>query len=245
MLLLDFDGVVCDALLECALVTWFGLHVVPEFDVVSVAVEALARLPEDFVRAFRTVRDYSRTLDRFVVAHLAEAAAIGDQARFDELFARLPPELVARFVAGAGAVRSALRSRQPEFWLGLHTLYPGMPELLRRHAGKVAIVTAKDAGSVADILAHHGLADAVAHIEGECGDKAAAVSRICAEFLVEPAAAVFVDDNLANVLRVRETGARTRWALWGYHTAEHVAIAARERVVGIDRPSLIDCGTPR
>lgn len=232
MLFLDFDGVVCDALPECALVTWFGVHHLPDPPDGPIA---LAQLPAAFLDRFRRVRNYSRLLDHFLVAHLTESAGITSQDGFDRMFATLSPERVATFTATASAARAALRSRQPEFWLGLHTLYPGATDLFEQYSGGIVIITAKDVASTTEILAHHGLAGAVAHIEGECADKARAVARISTELGIDPSGSLFVDDNLANVLRVRETGTPALWALWGYHTADHVTEADRAAVRAIDR----------
>ncbi|GAB3125534.1 HAD family hydrolase [Streptomyces calidiresistens] len=224
VLALDFDGVVCDALVECALVTWLGVH---PLDRSLSGAEHVDALPEEFVERFRTVRDYSRLLDHFVVAHAPESAAITSQAGFDRLFASLPADDVRRFTDRATEARTWFRTREPEFWLDLHRLYPGIAELLRRHSGSVVIVTAKDADSVDAILDHHGLRRTVAEVFGECGRKEEAVREIAARRGLAPERVTFIDDNLANAVRVAATGAHVRWAQWGYQTPEHRAEAER------------------
>ena len=66
LLVLDFDGVVCDALVECALVTWLGVH--PPDPRRPVSAHAAA-MPRSFVERFGLVRAYSRILDHFLVVH--------------------------------------------------------------------------------------------------------------------------------------------------------------------------------
>lgn len=136
-----------------------------------------------------------------------------------------------RFTEAATAARDWLRTQEGEFWLDLHTLYPGIPELLRRYSGSVVIVTAKDADSVHAILGRHGLDDTVAEVFGECGRKAEVVQEVSARWGVPLTDVTFVDDNLTNALRVAETGARSRWAQWGYQTPEHRAEAERLALV--------------
>ncbi|MEO3976557.1 HAD family hydrolase [Streptomyces sp. CAU 1734] len=224
LIALDFDGVIADALEECALVTWFGVR---DFDRTLGGARQLRGVPQEFIERFAGVRDYSRLLDHFVVAHLPSAGAVSSQRDFDRLFAELSSEFVRAFTEKATATREWLRTREPDFWLDLHTLHPGIGELLRRFDGAAVVVTAKDAESVRAILARHGLDGTVAEIIGECGHKAEAVREVAGRWEILPRDIVFIDDNLTNALRVAETGADSRWAQWGYQTPEHRAEAAR------------------
>lgn len=227
VLAIDFDGVVADALQECALVTWIGGRgPVPGLS----GAEQLERVPDAFVERFRRIRNHARSLDHFVVAHEPAADTVDSQAAFDALFSGLEPEYVRTFTSAATAARERLRTGEPDFWLGLHTLYPGMAGLLRRHNGRVVVVTAKDEASVRAILARHGLEHTVREVLGECGDKAAAILGVSARWGVPAGDITFLDDNLTHVRRVAATGARARWALWGYATPEHRAEAERYAV---------------
>jgi len=163
-LIVDFDGVVVDALEECALVTWLGVHP----PVASAPVSAhLPAIPPGFLRRFARVRDFSRTLDHFLVAHRAAADRVSAQAEFDRIYSALAPTTVRSFVAGASAARQRCRVEEAPFWLDLHTLYPGVAGLLERHAGAVAVITAKDAESVWTILRRRGLDHTVVEVIGE------------------------------------------------------------------------------
>lgn len=233
VLAVDFDGVVADALQECALVTWLGVRG-PGPDTSVPGAEQLRRVPGEFVERFRRIRDYSRLLDHFVVAHLPGAATVHSQAGFDALFRGLEPEYVRAFAEGATAAREWLRTSEPDFWLDLHTLYPGMADLLRRYSGRTVVVTAKDEGSVRAILARHGLEHTVREVFGECGRKAEAVLDVSERWGVPVETITFIDDNLTNVRGVAETGARARWARWGYATPEHRAEAERFAVPALD-----------
>ncbi|MFJ8360387.1 HAD family hydrolase [Streptomyces sp. NPDC093984] len=233
MLILDFDGVIADAFTECAVVTHYADH-----DPATVAAKPVAELaaamPAGFVSRFRTVRTYARLLDDFMVARDPAADSIRGLKDFEALAARIPGPRLEALVRGATAVRAALRERRRTEWLDLHTLYPGIAGLLRRHSGRgTSIVTAKDEQSVWEILAHHGLDVTVAQVVGECSDKRTVVRRIAAADGLPPDAVTFIDDHITNALAVRDTGATSLWAWWGYHTPEHVerAIARRQRRV--------------
>jgi phosphoglycolate phosphatase-like HAD superfamily hydrolase len=233
-LILDFDGVICDAMEECALVTWLGVHAASPRAPVS---SYLTAMPRGFVDRFRTVRDYARLLDHFLVAHRPAAASIRTQARFDAIFACIAREYVREFTRSATATRARCRAEEPRFWLDLHAFYPGITELLREHAGQIAIVTAKDEDSVRTILGWHGLADTVTEVIGACSRKAEAVQDLCQRHGTAPPAVTFIDDNLANARQVAATGARSYWAMWGYHTGDDAAAA---EAAGISRLELAD-----
>jgi phosphoglycolate phosphatase-like HAD superfamily hydrolase len=224
VLVVDFDGVVCDALAECALITWLGAHQGRPW---SSGRTQFRRVPQPFIRRFRVIRDYSRTLDHFVLAHLPYTQWINGQRGFERIFHSLPESYVGRFTATASAARARLRDEEPEFWLDMHTLYPGMSLLLQRHAGATAIVTAKDEESVRGILHRHSLEHVVTDVIGECSDKPRAVRDLCLRHRIPPPQATFIDDNLTNVRCVSEVGVRALWATWGYHTPEDLVNGAR------------------
>lgn len=233
MLLLDFDGVVADAFDECAVVAWLGMG--PD-ERGGAAEEILGRVPPAFIERFRVVRPYCRTIGHFITAHLAGAESIADQAAFDRRFAEVGEARAAAFAERATKARDELRERDPAAWIAMHTVYPGIAELIRG-SGPVSIVTAKDEPSVRAILAGHGLDGDVRAVAGECRDKAREVERLCTEAGADVAAAVFIDDNLDNVLHVRSTGARSLWARWGYATPDQRERAAS---LGVDAVDLAD-----
>ncbi|MEE4490796.1 HAD family hydrolase [Streptomyces sp. BE230] len=233
MLILDFDGVIADAFTECAVVTYYADHAA---DAVAEKplTELAAAMPAGFVRRFRTVRGYARLLDDFMVARDPSAESIRSLREYEDLHARIPPVKLAGLTKGATAVRAALRARQRDAWLDMHTLYPGISDLLRRHQGRgTSIVTAKDEQSVWDILGHHQLETTVTQVIGECSDKRTAVAQLALADGLPASAVTFVDDHITNALAVRDTGANSLWAWWGYHTAEHIerAVTRKQRRV--------------
>jgi phosphoglycolate phosphatase-like HAD superfamily hydrolase len=235
MLVIDFDGVVCDALEECALITWLGEAGRRPWTSGSAQHRRLTRR---FVGTFRRVRDFSRTLDHFVVAHLPYSEWIRGQRDFDRLFGSLPEAYVDDFTSQASAARRRIRTDEPDFWLGMHTVYPGVGPLLERHAPTTAIVTAKDEASVWDILRWHGLDHTINEVIGECGRKDEAVRDLCVRHSVEPAQASFIDDNLTNVRRVASVGVSAIWARWGYHTPEDVGTARNLGIAPLELATL-------
>ncbi|TDC72165.1 HAD family hydrolase [Streptomyces hainanensis] len=231
MLVLDFDGVIADAFTECALVTYYADHD-PERVAAKPIRELADAVPAGFLDRFRVVRGYARLLGDFMVARAPAAEGIGTVADYGALLSGIPPKQLAALTAGATAVRGALRGAQRGAWLDMHTLYPGVHELLHRHRGRgTSIVTAKDADSVWEILGHYGLENTVVEVIGECSDKRTAVLDLAGGDGLPARAVTFIDDHITNALAVRDTGATSLWAWWGYHTDEHIerAIARRQR----------------
>lgn len=226
-LVVDFDGVVCDALEECALVTWLGLHGVDPDIPVSKYQRAM---PPRFAKKFATVRNFARTLDEFVVAHAGRDLEPRNRIEFDLLLDAFSRDSVKAFVQRANAARKRCRNEEPSFWLALHSLYPGIPDLLQRHAGRVHVITAKDTSSVWSILRHCGLEKTVAQVYGEVSAKDSVMLDLCSANQIDVMQTVFVDDNLANVERVAAVGAQAQWATWGYHTPEDLRKAAASDV---------------
>jgi phosphoglycolate phosphatase-like HAD superfamily hydrolase len=228
-LALDFDGVVVDALTECAAVTWFAG---PGARAPTPGLpEAVASVPANYLATFAQVRSYSRTLDDFMVTNaLHPRVAPVSRAIFEEALAQGDPGERARAAAAAEEIRGRWRGQQFRQWALLHTVRPELADLLRTTTHSVVVVSAKDAASIRAILTHHGLGT-VDRIIGSCRDKPAALARLLG---TNPKArsegVVFIDDSVANVIAVGELDVESRWALWGYHGLEDFRLAARAGV---------------
>lgn len=238
MLILDFDGVMADAFTECALVTYYAGHD-PETVARKPVGELAATLPASFVARFRVVRTHARTLGDFMVALDPAAETMRTTADFARLRSGIPEARLRALTEGATAVRALLRERRRAGWLDLHTLYPGVADLLRRHRGRgTSIVTAKDERSVWEVLEHHGVAGTVTQVVGECSDKRTAVRDLADADGLPPENVTFIDDHITNALAVRDTGATSLWAWWGYHTPDHIERAVTRRQRRIYLPEL-------
>ncbi|MEI2777353.1 MAG: HAD family hydrolase [Tetrasphaera sp.] len=217
-LVLDFDGVVCDALSECAALTRAAAGPGPGLPTLD---EAIAALTPQLLARFASVRPYCRTLADFMVTN-AVTAAVTSREEFEAAKAAAGPELLDAQAAHAQQIRDAWRADEPEAWLDMHIPYAGVPDLIRGAGGPVAIVSNKDGESIDAILTHLGLRGDVAIIAGACADKPAAVARLIGEH----ASASFIDDNLANVFAVAAVPrVRSLWATWGYHSREDITQA--------------------
>ncbi|MFD3594486.1 HAD family hydrolase [Nocardia sp. NPDC058640] len=231
LLLLDFDGVIADSVEECLAVTWFADR--PSESDVPLA-QQFSAVPEVFRARFHQLRPFARTLDDFFVAKADSDYPVRRQSDFDALKATQPETDRQAFTTAATALRHRWRTGQRQQWLDTHTIFDGVAEVLQRYSGDVFVITAKDAESSIEILEHFGLDKHVAGVVGDVSDKGMAARCLSLGRGVAFAEAVFIDDNLTNVARVRSAGIPSRWARWGWTSPEHDAVAAAQEIDSID-----------
>jgi phosphoglycolate phosphatase-like HAD superfamily hydrolase len=227
ILVTDFDGVICDSTEECVVTAW-NAWLARRGDQSFVAWPD--QVPEPYRSGLRGLRNYVRTAGEYLVVIEAErdSKPILGEAEYDR---RVQDRLeeVQRFAPLVFAARQQLRREDEGHWLNLHTIYPGVPEALRRLWPDVDgfVVTGKDAETVRAFFERFGLPIPANRVyDRDAGhDKTAALRKIVALRGRPLARAVLVDDNVRHVLPVLEAGGRAILAGWGYHTDEQLALA--------------------
>lgn len=236
VLALDFDGLLVDGLNECVLVSWNAYY---SKGLEHFSDEGLAQIPSSFIEKFKNHRSFTKHLGHFFMPFQNDAGFFESQAEFDAAYGALDPHQVERFVGRVteyrGAARQAFRAR----WLAYHQFYPGLEYMLRTSLLPVCIVTAKDSGSVQEVLQHAGLRLPDERIHGECRDKVRVLRAISESFAVSPDDVWFFDDNVLNAKDALGAGFRSHWAVWGYHAPEHFAIAEAAGLPAVELEDLI------
>jgi phosphoglycolate phosphatase-like HAD superfamily hydrolase len=230
VLVLDFDGVICDSFEECVLVTWNGSH---GLGLDAFGADGLGQIPVAFLERFRQCRPFSRHVGHFMVATVDMDVPIVSQEDFDAAYAALAPEAIERFVRKVSSYREQARTHRRSLWLSYHQLYPGMDTLLRDSSDPVFIVTAKDAESVSAILSNSGIDLDRAAIFGDQREKLTTLQRIARQTGVEEGDVSFVDDSVLNVVQAASAGFAGVWATWGYHAPSHLRIAAEREITSV------------
>ncbi|MCX4092284.1 HAD family hydrolase [Nocardia sp. alder85J] len=235
LLLLDFDGVLADSVAECMAVTWYSDAEPADRPL----AEQIAAVPVDFADRFQQFRPFARTLDDFLVAKRSPGATVTCQAEFDTLKDSISGGELTAFTRRATALRAHWRTTRYAEWLGVHTVFDGVAEVLGRHSRNVFVITAKDAASSWEILRHFGLDRHVVGIAGDVSDKALAARCLCLGRGVDITEALFIDDNVTNVHRVQAAGVPSRWATWGWTTPEHRSTAVELGLTPVDPAGFI------
>lgn len=236
ILALDFDGLLVDGLNECLLVSWNGYY---GESLDHFSDEGLARIPTAFIEKFKNHRSFAKHLGHFFMPFQSELGMFRTQTEFDAAYAQLNPRLVERFVTRVTDYRTDAREAFRSRWLAYHQYYPGLAHMLRTASWPLCIVTAKDSGSVQELLQHADVQIPDAQVYGECRDKVAALDTISEYFRVPRHDICFFDDNVLNARDAHQAGFRSHWAVWGYHAPEHFGIAAAAGLPAVNLEDLI------
>ena len=232
ILILDFDGVICDTTEECLVAAWNAWL---GYTGREGWVTAPEQLPAIAGEQLRTLRPYVRTAGEYLVLlqALEAGTAVKSQADFERCGERFGAALAGK-AERFFAARARHRREAPRQWLALHRVYPGiaaaLPPLLARF--DAYMVTGKDGETVRILLEASDLTFPADRIfDREAGrDKLAHVRAIARRRHCPLDQVWMVDDNVIHLLPVQAAGAHVLLAGWGYHTPEHLALARRERV---------------
>lgn len=219
VVVLDFDGVLCDSIQECTLVAYLAHEGLAPRRFVE---PGLAGVPGPVIARVRSWRPFVRQLAHFVVA-FTDTPAPRNQADFADCFAKVPPTEVEAFVDAASAVRAAARRNHRAAWLARHRVNAAVGVV----GAETYIATARDAESVCEILRFHGVHVNEARIFDSLHDKTLALDSIASLEAVPPADVLLIDDSIENCRAATAAGYTAEWASWGY-TAPGDAAIARE-----------------
>ncbi len=208
LLVLDFDGVICDSVEECFVASWTAFH---EHLLRREAVPAT----ESARRSFRELRPFVRSGEDFVLIQQLVAAGRSprSQAEFDREWdaGAGPPggEGSARGAVTGGKLdhrvckdlfyraRTDLRDRDPRAWLAMNRIYPHVPGALSRLSPKVPLFvlsTKKPPFVIAPIEAAGLPVPRERVLYSEAEPKLAVVDRLMRR--TERRRAVFVEDQI-------------------------------------------------
>ena len=225
-LVLDFDGVLCDSATECLHIAWAAYN---GFGVEAFgACEGTYAVPAEVAERYWRTRPYMRHLAHFIVP-LLDGPPPADRAAFAERFASLSPARTAAFTWAAREYREAVRAHRRDAWLALHRVWPQIAAL----AEGAYIATARDRGSVCEILAAHGVRADPARNYDELSEKTAALAEIAARESLDRAQVWLLDDSVDNCRLAKDAGFGAGWASWGCSDPGDEAIAVANDIAVI------------
>lgn len=216
LLVLDFDGVICDSVEECWVSSWTAYH---ELFLGGSHSAAPAAVQSDAGKRFRALRPYVRSGEDFILIQqlVSRGAAPASQAEFDREWERpgAPPRQLFKDLYYQA--RTALFQRDPGAWLAMNRIFPHVPAALAGLSPRVPlfILSTKKAQFVSATLSANRLTvpeDHVLYSEGE--PKLAAVERLMRGLPADEA--VFVEDQIDALRMNRNARIRTYLATWGY-----------------------------
>lgn len=212
LLVLDFDGVICDSVEECFASSWTAYHEL-------VRGEPGATPAPGSREAFAGLRPFVRSGEDFVFIHeiidrglrvdsqasFDEAARTGgdaERARYRELFYRARTEFLARDRAG---------------WLALNRVYPHVASALSRlpPSAPPFILSTKRPGFIAEILAAHSVTiDPARIVWSDAEPKLVTVEKLRAS--ADAPRALFIEDQVDAIIGNANPLVNVFLATWGY-----------------------------
>ena len=213
LLVLDFDGVICDSVEECFVSSW----------------EARFRLrggagpipdpPGGSLDAFAHLRPFVRNGEDFLV--ILEAAergiAVSDQAAFDALAAGIGTSVLRDFNARFYDARERLLAEERDRWLRMNRVYPHARAALAAAIAAelpLRILSTKRSTYILEILSANGIQLPSEDVNHTTGPKVPVVRELLAASGC--ASAVFVDDQIDYLLGLDDPRIDGRLATWGY-----------------------------
>jgi phosphoglycolate phosphatase-like HAD superfamily hydrolase len=234
VLALDFDGVIADSEAECYV---SGFNAFEAIENVRPRVMSLSELGLDRLREAKRMRPYIRFPEDYVfIAQAVDSGAtIRDQSDFDA-FRHERESLASDYAARFDAERKQMLRENPECWLALNTLYPGIREFLIGYEPKdrLFIVTTKPLEYVEAILKDQGidLPSANRLRSNRVRTKAIIIREMADKLAVAPNDIHMIDDQVDHLIPIIPTGARLYLAAWGYNT-EIQRKLAREKGIAV------------
>lgn len=220
-LVFDFDGVLCDSLEECLIVSYRAYR--------------SGRAPEPWAKRFREFRYLVRTAEEYLLLWdlIAKGRTPGEALLADHPLRRDRGGMES-YRRAFFAERKRWRDSDPEGWFRRNPLYPGIRRLLNDPgiAGRFFVVSSKDETAMEEILRRHDIPIERSRLFGsETGlDKDPLMRRLMKELRIAPKHLYFIDDNLTNLLTAEELGLNPILAEWGYNSEGERALAAAKRI---------------
>ncbi len=258
VLTFDFDGVLCDSLLEAYLLTWkLAGRVDPEL------AHQLDEAPTlDTIHAFReSHRGHYETFERivpfgnrcedFLVIQQAvqQAAVIGSQAEFDSFKLTVDKQLQDSFHELFYKLRYELAASRREQWLELNSAYPGVRRAIPRLAQtfRLGVATSKDRETVVALLRSWGLFELFGErlvLDKRAGaSKRAHLSALRQRFGCRFEEMTFIDDKVSHLLECAGLGVRLLMSGWGYNGPRQRAQAAEHGIKTLELKELAALGS--
>jgi len=213
LLVLDFDGVICDSVEECFTSSWearFRLNG---------GIGPVPAPPAGGLAAFARLRPFVRNGEDFLV--ILDAADRGidvrDQAAFDALASDVGREQLREFTRRFYEARERLLAEEHDRWIALNRIYPhARAALLAAADGGVPlrILSTKRSPYIMELLRAGGVPFAREHVHHTTGQKVPVVRELLA--VSGCAKAVFVDDQLDYLRGLDDPRIEGRLAAWGY-----------------------------
>ncbi len=223
----DFDGVICDSVHECLLVTYNAYQRLQSptaqrvLDITIIAPEIQAE--------FRRLRPYLKGAEDFIPMFLAitQGGPIASQQDFEAFKGRYESQL-PEYLNAFYEERDFLKQHEKAVWLRLNPLFDGIAETLQQRDSfeRMSILTTKRQADVREIFEYQQIpfpAEQIVYM------KAAGKSQKLLTMVQDHAASmedtVYFEDQVNFLVASQQHGIGSYLAEWGYVSKEQKTLA--------------------
>jgi len=214
LVFLDFDGVICDSILETLVSSWRGYYLLR-------GEEEPRAMPVTLLQEFKRLRPFVRAGEDFILIHelVADKIPIHSQQVFDDQLTQRGERRVTDYRESFYAARRELLMHDREYWIGLNRLYPHVAPCLSDWSSSPSlyILSTKRAGFIVEILHAKGIPmDPKRVLSCEAREKKNIILQTLAARGSERA--LFVDDQIDHLTSEPARDPRITGCLasWGY-----------------------------
>jgi phosphoglycolate phosphatase-like HAD superfamily hydrolase len=218
---LDFDGVICNSMDECMLVSYNAYFNQSHINDIDFS-EILAELQSGFKKHRYLVgpaHDFYFLWKSLLSTNTFSSKEIVNtyyKLKTDEAGMELP--FGERFYF----IRSKLKENHFSQWILLNPIYKQIKSILNDviDIDNLFIVTAKDTVSVSDLLLANNIEIIKKQIYGReiSLDKVKLFRKIIKDTEIEPRGILYIEDNISHLIKVTTMGINGYLATWGYNS---------------------------
>ncbi|MCK9282214.1 MAG: HAD family hydrolase [Melioribacteraceae bacterium] len=219
LLCLDFDGVICDSIKECLLITYNSYHELNGEN--EKLVDSIDEISQAVIEAFNKYRYLVRPASHYWM--LMELIAKGEKEITEALFFKSligHDEILMKFERIFFSNRNILMNEKTDFWMSLNTIYPQFKEYIEKYGDdKFYIVTNKNESAVKTILDYYSIKIDISYLfaKERFTTKESALREIAKENDLSYANILFVDDSPATIEELTPIFPNSYLANWGYY----------------------------
>lgn len=222
ILALDFDGVVCDGLIEYFETAWRTYC--------QIWHPSSPTPPEEIAASFYRLRPVIETgwempiLVKALIEGISEQEILPKWGEISQSFLQKDKLIAADIALKLDQIRDQWISTDLESWLNLHRFYPGVVEKIQSLQGSAMqpmIITTKEGRFVSQLLQQQGVEMPAKSIIGK--ESKRPKHQVLKELMAEQVNLWFVEDRLKTLQLVQQqthlTAVKLYLADWGYNTA--------------------------
>ncbi len=218
LLAMDFDGVIVDSILECAIAGYNGYEM---YNKSKNKIYTPNEIEISQLITFRNTRPYIRSGDDYIYLNQAydEKVQINNQKDYDE-FKNVFMERRESYYKYFYLARKDLIDNHFNKWIELNPLYEDMKLFLNSVSSRVHIISTKASKYIIEILSQYDISLHPSRIHStETGySKSDILLKIMQDNNITSNNTVYVDDHFDTLRKMKRTNVQCYLANWGYNT---------------------------